>query len=182
MRRCLPGWIGSPASMDLRHAADRHTGAAGTAKEKVYKLRDECGLLLMVRPTGAKWWRLRYRFQGPGKMISLGSCPDVTLSMRGTAATVYEIGCATPSVLPLLQSRCAPDVRFVCADESPTLAASRRDQVARIAGAREARSVLINWDRDVALRNVSVALLANCPSRARSRQVSAVRRRASRPE
>ena len=25
-------------------------------KEKVYKLRDERGLLLMVRPTGAKWW------------------------------------------------------------------------------------------------------------------------------
>ncbi len=44
-------------------------------------------------------------------------------------SAVYEIGCATPSVLPLLQSRCAPDVRFVCADESPTLAANRRDQV-----------------------------------------------------
>ena len=117
MRRCLPGWIGSPASMDLRHAADRHTGAAGTAKEKVYKLRDECGLLLMVRPTGAKWWRLRYRFQGPGKMISLGSCPDVTLSMRGTAATVYEIGCTRH----LQCCRCyKADAHRTCASCVPT--------------------------------------------------------------
>ena len=83
-------------------------------------------------------------------------------------SAVYEIGCTTPSVLPLLQSRCAPDVRFVCADESPTLAASRRDQVARIAGAREVLSVQIDWDRGVALRNASVALLANCPSRTRT--------------
>jgi len=83
-------------------------------------------------------------------------------------SAVYEIGCATPSVLPLLQSRCAPDVRFVCADASPTLAASRRDQVARIAGAREVLSVQIDWDRGVALRNASVALLANCPSRTRT--------------
>jgi tRNA (cmo5U34)-methyltransferase len=83
-------------------------------------------------------------------------------------SAVYEIGCATPSVLPLLQSRCAPDVRFVCADESPTLAASRRDQVARIAGAREVLSVQIDWDRGVALGNASVALLANCPSRTRT--------------
>jgi hypothetical protein len=34
----------------------------------------------MVRPTGAKWWRLRYRFQG-GHQISLGVYADVSLSM-----------------------------------------------------------------------------------------------------
>ena len=83
-------------------------------------------------------------------------------------SAVYEIGCATPSVLPLLQSRCAPDVRFVCADESPTLAANRRDQVARIAGAREVLSVQIDWNRGIALRNASVALLASFPSPTRS--------------
>jgi hypothetical protein len=50
-------------------------------REKVYKLRDERGLLLMVRPTGAKWWRLRYKSQGKENMLSLGVYPDVSLSM-----------------------------------------------------------------------------------------------------
>jgi hypothetical protein len=50
-------------------------------KQKEYKLSDERGLLLVVRPNGCKWWRLRYRFQGPEKMISLGVYPDVSLSM-----------------------------------------------------------------------------------------------------
>ena len=45
-------------------------------KDKVYKLRDERGLLLMVRPTGAKWWRLRYKIQGKENMLSLGVYPD----------------------------------------------------------------------------------------------------------
>jgi Arm domain-containing DNA-binding protein len=49
------------------------------AKEKEYRLSDERGLLLMVRPTGAKWWRLRYRFQGRHQMISPGVDPDVLL-------------------------------------------------------------------------------------------------------
>jgi hypothetical protein len=44
-------------------------------KDKEYKLSDERGLLLVVRPTGAKWWRLRYQFQGKEQMISLGVYP-----------------------------------------------------------------------------------------------------------
>ncbi len=47
-------------------------------KGKEYKLSDQRGLLLVVRPTGAKWWRLRYQFQGKEKMISLGVYPDVS--------------------------------------------------------------------------------------------------------
>ncbi|WP_459931912.1 Arm DNA-binding domain-containing protein [Fundidesulfovibrio butyratiphilus] len=33
---------------------------------KPYKMTDERGLHLEVRPTGSKWWRLRYAFQGNG--------------------------------------------------------------------------------------------------------------------
>jgi hypothetical protein len=49
--------------------------------QKEYKLCDERGLLLIIRPNGSKWWRLRYRFGGLEKMISLGVYPDVSLSM-----------------------------------------------------------------------------------------------------
>jgi hypothetical protein len=50
-------------------------------KEKEYRLSDARGLLIVVRPNGAKWWRLRYRFQRLQKMISLGVYPDVSLAM-----------------------------------------------------------------------------------------------------
>jgi integrase len=40
--------------------------------EKPVKLFDEKGLFLLVTPTGKKWWRLKYRFAGKEKLISLG--------------------------------------------------------------------------------------------------------------
>jgi Arm DNA-binding domain len=48
-------------------------------KEKEYRLSDERGLLVVVRPNGAEWWRLRYRFQGRHQMISLGIYPRCLL-------------------------------------------------------------------------------------------------------
>jgi integrase len=50
------------------------------AKEKPYKLGDSGGLFVIVRPNGAKWWRLKYRFGGKEKQLSLGVYPDVSLS------------------------------------------------------------------------------------------------------
>jgi len=38
------------------------------------------GLYLEIYPNGRKWWRLKYRFNGKEKRISLGVYPDVTLS------------------------------------------------------------------------------------------------------
>lgn len=35
---------------------------------------------MYVQPTGAKWWRLHYRFNGKQKTISLGVYPDVSLA------------------------------------------------------------------------------------------------------
>ena len=46
---------------------------------KTKKLYDERGLYLEVAPSGGKWWRLKYRFNGKEKRISLGVYPDVTL-------------------------------------------------------------------------------------------------------
>jgi hypothetical protein len=47
---------------------------------KQFKLPDGRGLFLIVAPSGGKWWRLRYRFGGKEKMLSLGTYPDVSLS------------------------------------------------------------------------------------------------------
>jgi integrase len=47
--------------------------------EKAIKLFDERGLYLEVSPAGGKWWRLKYRFDGKEKRLSLGVYPDVSL-------------------------------------------------------------------------------------------------------
>ena len=46
--------------------------------KKTCKLYDERGLYLEVSPNGGKWWRLKYRFGGKEKRLSLGVYPDVT--------------------------------------------------------------------------------------------------------
>jgi integrase len=43
------------------------------------KLFDERGLYMEVSPSGGKWWRLKYRFEGKEKRLSLGVYPDVGL-------------------------------------------------------------------------------------------------------
>lgn len=48
-------------------------------KEKQYKLSDEKGMYLEVMPTGAKYWRLKYRFNGKEKKLALGVYPEVSL-------------------------------------------------------------------------------------------------------
>lgn len=52
---------------------------AAKPKEKPYSLPDGHGLVLLVQPSGAKWWRYRYRFNATAKMLSIGVYPDVTL-------------------------------------------------------------------------------------------------------
>jgi integrase len=49
--------------------------------KKTRKLYDERGLYLEVSPNGGKWWRLKYRYIGKEKRLSLGVYPDVTLKM-----------------------------------------------------------------------------------------------------
>lgn len=51
----------------------------GSTTSKTYKVADEKGLYLEVTPTGAKRWRLKYRFEGKEKLLSVGVYPDVSL-------------------------------------------------------------------------------------------------------
>lgn len=45
-----------------------------------YKLADGGGLYLFVSTSGGKVWRLKYRFGGKEKLLSLGRYPDVSLA------------------------------------------------------------------------------------------------------
>jgi len=47
--------------------------------DKAKRLFDGGGLYLEIAPSGGKWWRLKYRFGGKEKRLSLGVYPDVTL-------------------------------------------------------------------------------------------------------
>lgn len=49
------------------------------AKETPYKLADERGLYLFVKPEGGRYWRMNYRFDGRQKTLALGVYPDVSL-------------------------------------------------------------------------------------------------------
>ncbi|MBP1626929.1 MAG: integrase [Holophagaceae bacterium] len=49
------------------------------AAEKTIRLHDEKGLYMEISPSGGKWWRFKYRFDGKDKRISLGTYPEVGL-------------------------------------------------------------------------------------------------------
>jgi len=47
--------------------------------DKATRMFDGGGLYLEVAPAGGKWWRLKYRYDGKEKRLSLGVYPDVGL-------------------------------------------------------------------------------------------------------
>ena len=48
-------------------------------RAKSYKMFDGSGLYLEFAPSGGKWWRYKYRFDGKEKRLSLGTYPDTSL-------------------------------------------------------------------------------------------------------
>ncbi len=68
--------------------------------DKPIKQADEKGLFLLVTPAGGKWWRLKYRFNGKERALSLGIYPDVSLKEareRRDAARKLLAGGVDPS-------------------------------------------------------------------------------------
>jgi len=49
-------------------------------REMPYKLSDGGGLFLQIQTSGAKYWRLAYRYGGKQKVLALGVYPDVSLA------------------------------------------------------------------------------------------------------
>jgi len=59
---------------------DKEIKNAKPSKKRI-RLFDERALYLEVSPNGGKWWRLKYRFDGKEKRLSLGVYPDVGLKV-----------------------------------------------------------------------------------------------------
>ncbi|EPY6988641.1 tyrosine-type recombinase/integrase [Klebsiella quasipneumoniae] len=53
---------------------------AAKPREKAYKLTDGAGLYLEVVPSGSRYWRMKYRFNGKEKRMAFGVYPAVSLA------------------------------------------------------------------------------------------------------
>lgn len=60
----------------LTNAAAKAAGA----QTRAYKLHDQAGLHLLVRPTGSKSWQMKYRWRGREKLLTLGQFPEVNVN------------------------------------------------------------------------------------------------------
>lgn len=54
-------------------------------KERPYKLSDSGGLYAEITPTGGKHWRMKYRYDGKEKKLSIGSYPTISLKLARVA-------------------------------------------------------------------------------------------------
>lgn len=73
--------------MKLTDAAIKNAAA----KEKQYTLFDEKGLFLLVKPTGSKLWRWKYRVDGKEKRLALGAYPEVSLKAARDARDAHRV-------------------------------------------------------------------------------------------
>lgn len=77
---------------------------------KPQKLFDGNGLFLFIAPSGAKSWRVKYRFQGREKLLTLGTYPQLSLkeAREACAAAKKQLSGGTdPSAEKKLKARSA---------------------------------------------------------------------------
>lgn len=60
------------------------------AEGKAVKLADAGGLFLFVAPTGLKSWRMKYRFAGKEKKLTIGRYPEVSLKEARAARDIAK--------------------------------------------------------------------------------------------
>ena len=67
-----------------------------TPRENAYKLTVGGALYLLVSPSGGKYWRMKYRFNGKENAFSIGSFPKISLQQaieaRDNAKTLLKEG------------------------------------------------------------------------------------------
>lgn len=59
-------------------------------RDRPYKMFDGGGMYLLVNPDGSRYWRLKYRFNGKEKLLSLGVYPDDTLALARDRRKKYR--------------------------------------------------------------------------------------------
>ena len=67
---------------------------------KTVRMFDRDGLYLEVSPRGGKWWRLKYRFAGREKRVSLGVYPEVNLKKARARTIEARANCLRPASIP----------------------------------------------------------------------------------
>ena len=89
------------------------------ARDKPYKVADSGGLHVLVSTTGARLFRLKYRFDGKQKQLSFGQFPDVTLArareLREVARAELRAG-RDPGARAAAPAAVAPPLATVAAD------------------------------------------------------------------
>jgi hypothetical protein len=74
-RKAVPKRIVPLSPAQVKNAKPRKTE---------YKLFDGEGLFLLVTPSGGKLWRMKYRFEGKERLLSLGAYPEISLAEART--------------------------------------------------------------------------------------------------
>jgi len=70
-----------------RNLTDKAIKNAKPNEGKAKKYGDGGGLYLLVKPSGAKLWRYKYRIAGKEKTLSIGAYPELSLK---EARTLHE--------------------------------------------------------------------------------------------
>ena len=70
-----------PLTIEILRNAKPLITPDGRKTQKSYRISDSKGMYIEIAPSGGKWWRLKYRFNGKEKRISLGVYPNITLAM-----------------------------------------------------------------------------------------------------
>lgn len=61
------------------------------ARDKIYRVADDQGLCIEIKPSGVKVWRYRYMINGKASMMSLGEYPAVSLADARLKRNEYRV-------------------------------------------------------------------------------------------
>lgn len=136
------------------------------------KLFDGGGLFLLLKPTGARWWRLKYRFGGKEKLLSLGGYPTITLKeareRRDEAKRLIAHGVDPSAQRQAAKAELADNFEAVArewfAKLAPTWAPSHADKVLR-----RMELYLFPWIGSRPVGRISAPELLNCLRRVEAR-------------
>ena len=124
-------------------------------REKPYKLAGGGGLYLLINPSGARWWRLKYRVGDKEKLLSLG----VPLS-RQAVAILRDLHAVTGDgkyLFPSVRSTTRPMSDNTLNAALRRLGYTTNDMTAH--GFRSMASTLLNeqgcWNRDAIERQLA---------------------------